>query len=185
MSSNFTVKRLCEQCGNVFEAKTTVTRFCGKLCNKRNFKQRIRGVKMAAMDEVVKSILDKPSDDLKATEFLSVRLAAKLLGASQKIIYSMIRSGRLKAVNLSKRKTTVYRKEIDNLFALPEIDSTNISLKPEIVECYHMAEAQEKFNISEKALYELIKRNHISKFQAGWYTYVAKSDLDKIFSLTV
>jgi excisionase family DNA binding protein len=114
MSSNFTVKRLCEQCGNVFEAKTTVTRFCGKLCNKRNFKQRIRGVKMAAMDEVVKSILDKPSDDLKATEFLSVRLAAKLLGASQKIIYSMIRSGRLKAVNLSKRKTTVYRKEIDN-----------------------------------------------------------------------
>jgi len=51
MSSNFTVKRLCEQCGNVFEAKTTVTRFCGKLCNKRNFKQRIRGVKMAAMDK--------------------------------------------------------------------------------------------------------------------------------------
>ncbi|PLW89456.1 MAG: hypothetical protein C0154_11485 [Mucilaginibacter sp.] len=28
MSSNFTVNRLCEQCGNVFLTKTTVTKFC-------------------------------------------------------------------------------------------------------------------------------------------------------------
>ncbi|NVM62249.1 hypothetical protein FHW88_000525 [Mucilaginibacter sp. SG538B] len=28
MSSNFTVKRICEHCGSTFTAKTTVTRFC-------------------------------------------------------------------------------------------------------------------------------------------------------------
>ena len=41
MSSNFVVKRLCEHCGQVFEAKTTVTRFCSKLCNKRSYKQKL------------------------------------------------------------------------------------------------------------------------------------------------
>ncbi len=53
MSSNFTVNRICEGCGNVFEAKTTVTRFCSKLCTKRVYKKSLRGIKMASMDKVV------------------------------------------------------------------------------------------------------------------------------------
>ncbi len=120
MSSNFTVKRLCEQCGQVFEAKTTVTRFCSKLCNKRNYKQKNRNSKMAPMDQAVKKVLDKGKPDLKGVEFLSVKAAAALLGASDKIIYSPIHSGKLNAINLSKRKTIVARKDVDQLFDLPE-----------------------------------------------------------------
>jgi excisionase family DNA binding protein len=184
MSSNFTVKRLCEQCGQVFEAKTTVTRFCSKLCNKRNYKQNIRNSKMAPMDQVVKKVLDKSTPDLKGVEFLSVKAAAALLGASEKIVYSLIHSGKLNAINLSKRKTIVARKDVDGLFARSEMIEDKKG-RPNIEDCYHMGQAQALFNISEKALFDLIKRNNILKFQEGKFTYVAKVDLDRIFDPTI
>lgn len=183
MSSNFTVKRLCEQCGQVFEAKTTVTRFCSKLCNKRNGKQHLRQAKMAPMDQAIKKALDKGKLDLKNVEFLSVKAAAALLGASDKIIYTLIASGRLNAINLSKRKTVVARKDVDALFSFPEPKQT-VKAKPAVTDCYHMGEAQTLFNISEKALFTLIKRNNLSKFQEGKFTYVPKTELEAIFNPT-
>lgn len=182
MSSNFTVNRLCEQCGNVFAAKTTVTRFCSKLCNKRNGKQRSRNIKMALMDQVVQRVLDEQVSDVSSVEFLNVKNAAKLLRASEKMIYHMINSGRLKAVNLSKRKTLVYRKDIDRLFDLPVVVRPKDTSLPLASQCYNMGEAREIFHVSEKALLDIIKRNSIPKFQEGKFTYVAKSELNKIFN---
>lgn len=181
MSSNFTVKRLCEQCGKVFVAKTTVTRYCSKPCNTKAYKLRVRNGKVAGIDEVVKKVLDTKTVDLSSLEFLSVKAAAKLLGASEKIVYGMIASGRLNAINLSQRKTVVFRKDIDRLFELPAAKPKKEE-QPSVEECYNMAEAQAVFNISEKALFEVIKRNNISKFQQGWFTYVSKTALNNIFN---
>jgi hypothetical protein len=181
MSSNFTVNRICQQCGNVFEAKTTVTRFCSKLCNKRFYKAIDRGKKTASMDQVIHKILEGNSTEQANTDFLDVKSAAKLLRASDKMIYSLINLGKLNAVNLSKRKTLVARKDIDKLFELPLVVQLKELKPPPVSECYSMGEAQRIFNISEKALYEIIKRNNLLKFQEGWYTYVAKADLDGIF----
>lgn len=181
MSSNFTVDRICECCGNVFTAKTTVTRFCSKLCNKRFWKSQARGKKIAPMNELVEKIVGQTSEKNQPREFLTVRMAAKLLGVSEKIVYGMINTGRIRAVNLAERKTIVSRQEIDNLFQLPELPKP-AEVQPGIEDCYHMAEAQAKFGISEKALYALVKRNKIQKFQSGWYTYVPKQALDTIFN---
>ena len=49
-------------------------------------------------------------------QYLSVVQVAKLLGTSKQLIYTLIKEGRLKAVNLGKRKTIVKRSEIDKLF---------------------------------------------------------------------
>ena len=180
MSSNFTVKKICEQCAQIFLAKTTVTRFCSKSCNSKNYKQQIRNEKIGKSNEVVRTVISHQLHELTSLEFLSVKAAAKLLGASDKIVYNMIRSGRLKATNLSARKTVISRKDIDSLFELPMQTSADA---PGLEDCYHMGEAQIVYNISEKALYEIIKRNNISKIQAGKFTYVAKSALDKIFNI--
>ena len=118
--------------------------------------------------------------ELNSLEFLSVKAAAKLLGASDKIVYNMIRSGRLKATNLSARKTVISRKDIDSLFQLPAAAADD---PDDLANCYHMGEAQVIYNISEKALYEIIKRNNITKIQSGKFTYVAKSALNKIFNI--
>ena len=182
MSSNFTVNRICIQCGNVFVAKTTVTKFCGKLCSKRYGVQRKRGANMAEMDQAVKKVIEAKDLDPISGEFLNVSSAAKLLKASDKMIYHLINIGKLNAINLSKRKTLVYRKDIDKLFELPPLVQLKELKPPPISECYNMGEAQKIFNISEKALFDIIKRNNLFKFQDGWYTYVAKADLDGIFN---
>lgn len=182
MSSNFTVNRICQQCGNVFIAKTTVTRFCGKLCSKRASKLKSRSEKMATMDQVVKKVLDAKDSDGVHGEFLNVKSAAKLLRASDKMIYHLINIGKLNSVNLSKRKTLVYRKDIDKLFELPPVVQLMELKPPPVSECYNMGEAQKKFNISEKALFEIIKRNNLFKFQEGKFVYVAKSELDSVLN---
>lgn len=89
----------------------------------------------------------------------------------------MIQERKLKAVNLSVRKTVICRKEIDRFFetkAQDKLSEENIVLRPKVRDSYSMTEAQKKFKISEAGLYQLIKRHKISKFKDGWYTYVAK-----------
>nr|WP_157246909.1 hypothetical protein [Pedobacter panaciterrae] len=54
MSSNLSVKRICEYCGNTFTAKTTVARFCGMKCNSRHGKHRVRQLKIKASEIEVK-----------------------------------------------------------------------------------------------------------------------------------
>jgi endogenous inhibitor of DNA gyrase (YacG/DUF329 family) len=57
MSSNITVNKICEHCGKVFTAKTTVTRFCSSQCNSRNYKQKVRNEKLGiAKQEVYQTI---------------------------------------------------------------------------------------------------------------------------------
>ena len=182
MSSNFTVNRICECCGNRFTAKTTVTRFCSKTCNSRNHKQKAREAKFERSTQEVRQVINHRLDELHTQEFMTVKAAAKLLGASEKILRGMIKSGRLKATNLSVRKTVISRADIDGLFDQPERSDENKPGSSNLSECYHMGEAQKIYSISEKALTEIIKRNEIPKYQVGWYTYVLKSHLEKIFN---
>jgi len=141
MSSNFTVNRICEQCGKVFSAKTTVTRFCSKECNSKSNKLRARNKKIAPLDQMLKKVISEQVKDPTEAEFLNVKNAAKLLRASDKMIYHLINIGKLNAVNLSKRKTLVYRRDIDKLFELPPVVQLKELKPPPISECYNMGEA--------------------------------------------
>lgn len=182
MSSNITVSKICEQCGKVFTAKTTVTRFCSKQCNSRNYKQKVRDEKVGVARQQVRTAINHQLTELNSLEFLSVKAAARLLGASDKVVYGMIRSGRLNATNLSARKTVVSRADIDRLFELPakaddeQPNSSNLSA------CYHVGEAQLIYNISEKALFDILKRNAVPKYQVGKFVYVLKAHLEHIFN---
>lgn len=185
MSSNFIVKRICEQCKEIFDARTTVTRFCSSFCNRRSSRQKKQIGVMKDMNLEVQSIIDKPTKDLQAKEFLSVNNVAKLLGTSTKMIYRMIEGRKLVAVNLSVRKTVIHRSEIDRLFKIRSYSSLMEEedlISPELKDCYCMKEAQEKFSVSEAGLFHLIKKHNLTKFKEGRYVYIAKKDLDIIFS---
>lgn len=182
MSSNFMVNRICEHCGNTFAAKTTVTRFCSKICNNRNHKQKAREAKFERSAQEVRQVINHRIDELHTQEFLTVKTAAKLLGASEKILHGMIKSGRLKATNLSVRKTVIARADIDGLFDLPEKPDENKPNSANLSDCCHMGQAQQIYNISEKALFEILKRNEVPKYQVGKFTYVLRSHLEKIFN---
>jgi excisionase family DNA binding protein len=119
---------------------------------------------MAAMDQAVK-ILASKSENYSEQEFLSVKNAAKLLKTSDKMVYRLINIGKLHAVNLAERKTTVCRSDIDRIFELPIVVELNEFKQPKLSECYHMAEAMQIFNISESALFQLIKGINFSNFK--------------------
>jgi excisionase family DNA binding protein len=181
MSSNIQIQRVCEFCGNEFTARTTVTKLCSAKCRKANYKAKQRAEKIEKSNSETKRIKNKPIEELKEKEFLSVREVATLLGCSLRTAYRLIDTGTLTGVNLAERMTRVKRSEINKLLEQPRIPKRTLT-QYDISECYSLSEIQNKYGISDKALYDAIKRNELPKLKQGWFTYVPKVLIDKILS---
>ena len=181
MSSNIQIQRVCEFCGNEFTARTTVTKLCSAKCRKANYKAKQRAEKIEKSNSETKRIKNKPIEELKEKEILSVREVATLLGCSLRTAYRLIDTGTLTGVNLAERMTRVKRSDINKLLEKPQPRKL-APTQYEVSDCYSISEIKNKYGISDKAIYETIKRNEIPKIKEGWYTYVPKVLIDKILS---
>lgn len=181
MSSNIQIQRVCEFCGNEFTARTTVTKLCSAKCRKASYKARQRAGKIEKSNSETKRIKNKSNVELKEKEFLSVREVATLLGCSMRTAYRLINTGTLTGFNLAERMTRVKRSEINKLLEQPQKRKPTPT-QYNVSECYSLSEIQNKYGISDKALYDTIKRNEIPKLKQGWFTYVPKVLIDKILS---
>ena len=181
MSSNIEIERICQHCNKDFIAKTTVTRYCSDDCAKKAYKARKRAEKIGVSVAEIQQIRQKPIEDLKAREFLTVKNVAQLLNCSVRSVYCYIENGKIKATNIGQRLIRVKRSEIDKLFEAKEkVKPTQ--LKPlEVAECYTISEVQEKFKVSQSALQNIMKRNDIQKMQKGKFVYVPKVIINDIF----
>lgn len=184
MSSNISVYRICGFCGFEFVAHKTTTKYCSLKCSSKDYKRRLKNQKIESSKLQTIKIINQPLIDLKNKEFLNVKQLALLLGFSVKTVYRLINTKRINAYNFSERKTLIRRCDINALFEKPQI-GFEVVLRPkeqtkqaEIKDCYTITAIQKKFNISNGALYNLIKRNNISKFSLGKFTYVAKKDIE-------
>lgn len=185
MSSNIRVNRVCEFCNKEFEAKTTVTKFCGDNCAKKAYKARKRAEKIEGSKKETKEVLTRPIEEIKARDFLSITETCKLVGVSRRTIYRCIERGDLIPGKIGKR-TIIRRSEIDRIFEPPkplslQEEDQSQSLEFSESEFYTLSEVQQKFGISEKALQEIIKREQIPKVRMAKYAYVPKSRIDPIF----
>ena len=115
MSSNIRIAKVCQHCGKDFVAKTTVTKFCGDLCAKRNYKKRKREEKVQKVNSLEKQQMNFNHTKVEEKEFLSIEETCTLLGASRMTIYRQIKKGTIKAAKLGNR-TIIKRSEIDKLF---------------------------------------------------------------------
>ena len=186
MSSNIKIQRICQHCGQEFTARTTVTQYCGDICAKRAYKARQKAGKIVASNNQTTAVKEKPLEEIKAREFLTIRDAATLLSCSRQTVYNLIRNGILQAVNLSERKTLINRAAIDKLFekSQPTISPTTPTpVKPDIKDCYTLQALQNMYRLSQKALYELIKRHQIPKLKQGKFVYVPKAAIDQLLGL--
>ena len=118
MSSNIKVQRICENCGNEFTARTTTTLYCSKKCNSHAYKGKIKSEKIEKSNTETLKVKTKPIEEIKAKEFLTVRDVSKLICCSRQTVYSLINSGKLKAVNIKVKKTIIQRSEINKLFEI-------------------------------------------------------------------
>lgn len=115
MSSNIRVQRICQHCGNDFTAKTTVTKYCGDPCAKAAYKKREREGKITASNVETKAILNRPIDQVKSKEFLSLNDTALLTGLSVRTVMRLIQRGSLKAGKVGRR-TIIKRQELEKIF---------------------------------------------------------------------
>jgi len=136
MSSNILIKRVCQYCGNEFSAKTTVTRYCSHVCNNKAYKLGLRNKKMVEYDMKLQADKEQATPLAGQSVYLTVKEAAALLQCSSRMIYFLINTGRLNAINLSIRKTRIKKLDIDHIFS-----DSKVSLVKEIlrsVEAYDL-----------------------------------------------
>jgi len=184
MSSNIKVQRICQFCNKEFTARTTVTKTCSDLCAKRLYKKMQRAVKISESDTETQRIKNRPVEDLKAKEFLTITEACSLLSISRWTIWRIIKKGELNAAKIGRR-TLIRRLDIDKLFdkmQQTELEAEPEPMQPDHEDYYTMQEAQNTYGISEKALYELIKRNAIPKTKSGRFVSVPKTMIDELLS---
>lgn len=124
MSSNIFIPKKCQHCGDLFTARTTVTKYCGEKCAKRAYKARKRKEKINSSLEETQKQEPTPktetsslNSNLSQKEFLSITEASKLIGVSRWTIQRMIKRKELKAVRFG-RKQIIAREHIKNLFKL-------------------------------------------------------------------
>lgn len=173
-------------CSEDFIARTTVTKYCSHKCSRAAYKANLRGHKVSKSDAETKALKVTPIEKVKSKEFLTVRDVATLMNCSIRTAYRLISNGTIHAINLSERKTTIRRSDLDKLFenntnSVVKVPEPSIELHQyQIEDCYNMTEVQNIYGISEKALYEMIKRNNIPKIKNGWYSYVPKPLIDEL-----
>lgn len=181
MRSNIRIQRICEHCEEEFTAQTTVTKYCGSKCAKAAYKVRAKNKKIEIKNEETKKRITQPFEVVKIKEFLSVKETAMLLGSSNRTIYRLIENGTIKAVNIAERMTRIKRSELDKLLEIPEQEKKP-EPKVEISDCYSIGEILIKYNVSEKGLKQIIRRNNITKTPKGRFVYVSKKLIDNIFT---
>jgi excisionase family DNA binding protein len=188
MSSNITIQRICQYCGNSFTAKKTTTKFCSHKCNSRGYKLNLKNKKIEISHIETTKIIDKPIEDLKSREVLSVPQVATILGLSKKAVYNMVNDGRLKASNLGERLIRIRRIDLDNLLIqdfipiVKTLEPTTEPIKFIESEWYGLAEIIERYNISDSAIRTIAKREGIPREQKGKFVFYRKKEIDQVFS---
>jgi excisionase family DNA binding protein len=180
MSTNIRLQRICQHCGDEFTAKTTVTKYCGDTCAKRAYKARKKAEKISSSNKETLQVKKQPIEDVRAKEFLTAKDAALLLGFSLRTVYRLINNGTLEAVNLGERLTRIHKSSLDQLLTKPIPKKKIKEIK--IEDCYNIGEIQRKFNISEKALYQVLKREQIQKMKKGKFSYVPKQVIENLLT---
>jgi excisionase family DNA binding protein len=184
MSTNITVQRICEYCGNEFTARTTKTKYCSHQCNSRHYKLKAKGIKIEQSDAETHKRKTKDITVANAKEFLTVKDVSLLLDCSLRTAYRLVNDGTIGGVNLAQRLTRVSRREINKI--LEPKPKQKILPQPvrdvQISECYTIGEVQQHFNISQTGLQMLIKRHNIPKKRQGKFTYVPKATIHKLLT---
>lgn len=185
MSSNIRITKVCQFCNNEFTAKTIKTKFCSLACGSKSYKKRSGENKKEAARLQRESINNAEMLRLGKLEYLSIDEASIFIGISRRTLYRAISRKELTVRKLGSR-TFIGREFIDqfveDLHNGHKPNNSEAGKFPGIENCYSISDAQLKFNVSPSALYGILKRQEIVKYNAGKFVYVAKSDLDSLFN---
>jgi len=179
MSSTIEVQRICQHCGKLFTAHTTVTKYCSQQCSKRAYKARKRAEKTEEANQQTRRTISKPFEELRSKPYLSISEACQLMGVSRRTIYRMIGQSKLKVAKIGAR-TILRRKDFDNLFELPLPVRPKRENKP-VEEFYTVKDIEELYFIKYRRLNTILKENHIPRTMKNGKLFISKPHIDRYF----
>ena len=191
MSSSISVRRICEHCKYEFIAKTTVTKYCSTKCASKAYKARHRAAKVKQSNVQTEALRNRPIEEIKAKDYLSINEACKLIGLSRRTIYRLIDQGHIIKHKVGTRsllnRAAVDKYIISTASPLHKADKPitesitighNNSLQ--VSECLSLDEVMETYGISESALHQLIRREQIPRMRKGKKAYIPKNIIESI-----
>ena len=181
-TSSIRIKKICQWCGAEFEAQKVSTKYCSHRCANLAYKQATREKRVKQVEaetHFIKS--EKPKENVKDKEYLSIAQASVLLGLSLQAVYKMIYAGHLAAYKLSSRLSFVKRVDIDKMLNANPYVKKNRSKGEDITEFYTTAEIKEKYGVKESWIFKVAKENNIPKTFSRGKTYWSKKHIDAYF----
>lgn len=186
MSSKIEVQKVCQLCGQLFMAKTTVTKYCSDRCSKNAYKQRLREDKINySNQEVLNKLSFSEASTLKDREYLTVRETALLLNVHRATVYRYLAAHEIRCLTI-RGKTFIRKKDIDVLFeyAKPYQVREAKPRKP-ITEFYTMEEIQEKYEYGKGWIYHVIKDHNIPKVMHRGRALYSQKHIDSVLCAKV
>ena len=180
--AKYIIERKCKFCGGRFHARQIDSQFCSRKCSKKFSKQK---KKEEERQKKLSEIEGKISDN---RYYLTVKEATAIFAVCRDTLYRLIRQNMLPHINLNKRLIRISRLDLESRFLkrttaisfqdkpLPKL----YSLEPE--DCFSIGEITERFGISEKTVYEMIRRHAIPMRQIGKFVYVPKLEIKRILN---
>ena len=155
-TSNIRIKKVCQWCGNEFEAQKATTQYCCKRCAEHAYKERKRQEKKK-ITETLDSLTahENKINQLSGRDYLSVAEVAQILNVTPRAVYNLIYRGTIKAYRLTSQWAVIKRADIDAM-----IEARPYERKPKattiakdengeaIAEFYTTKEIIEKFGVS-------------------------------------
>ncbi|MEE0947671.1 MAG: helix-turn-helix domain-containing protein [Bacteroidales bacterium] len=182
-TSSIRIKKICQWCGAEFEAQKVSTKYCSHRCANLAYKQATREKRVKQVEAEIHFIKsEKPKENVKDKEYLSIAQASVLLGLSLQAVYKMIYAGHLAAYKLSSRLSFVKRVDIDKMLNANPYVKKNRSKGEDITEFYTTAEIKEKYGVKESWIFKVAKENNIPKTFSRGKTYWSKKHIDAHFA---
>ena len=110
MSSNIRIKKVCQHCGEVFTAQTTITKFCSLQCAQRAYKKRVKENKI---DEAVKKTKEdlllqhQPSGNSTPAgvmkELVNIKELSVVTSLSERTLFRLIKDKKFPKMKVGKR----------------------------------------------------------------------------------
>lgn len=116
MSSKIEIKRVCEHCGKIFTARTTITRYCSHKCNSKAYKLQQKKGKIQESNQATKNTILKAGLDTDMSpivpqkETVNIKELAAILGVSERTLFRLIRNEEFPKIRLGRR--LVFKKDL-------------------------------------------------------------------------
>ena len=174
-ASKIPIKKLCEHCNQEFTAWKTTTKYCSHQCNSRAYKApkreaRVRKTERTQQEKRVSDLVDKP--------YLTIAEAGRLLGISRDTIYRYIKSGQLRAYQLSSQRSIVRREDIEQMLAERPYQKRQPRDTAVISELYTTEEASEVLGVARATLFAIAKRERFPRTYNRGKSYWSKQHID-------